>query len=329
MAEQVERRRRRAGRRPARPPAGRRRGQRLLQPEREQDDAGDHREVQVGVGVAGHVVLIAAGLGCAEPPLGDYRDDVEVDPPQRRERGDAERGGGDDAERRALSSAATPIATIDSPRATIRIRPWRSAKCAAPVSTRRADHEVGAGDVERQRQRPDPSLQRARRRSEATAIRPTPIAVLIARPLTERAGWGRRGWRAGRARSGRRARCRRRPAKVERQAAEGLAARRARDQHAAIATKIDQPHRALLGIDDAGQPGVADPRPPEDAEHQQPLRQPLPGRVVDHQRRALGDREHEDEVEEKLQRRHPLAFAQRRLKTRAAVGFGRGLHRDA
>ena len=71
----------------------------------------------------------------------------------------------------------------------------------------------------------------------------------------------------------------------------------------------DQPHRALLGVDDAGQPGVADPGPPEHAEHQQALGQPRPGRVVGHQRRALGDREDEDEVEEELQRRHPLALA--------------------
>ena len=32
------------------------------------------------------------------------------------------------------SATPTPIATIDSPSATIRIRPWRSAKCAAEFS---------------------------------------------------------------------------------------------------------------------------------------------------------------------------------------------------
>ena len=81
----------------------------------------------------------------------------------------------------------------------------------------------------------------------------------------------------------------------------------------------DQPHRALLGVDHAGQPGVADPGPPEHAEHQQALGHPLPGRVVGHQRRALGDREDEDEVEEELQRRDPLAFAPSRAQPRARV----------
>ncbi len=73
-----------------------------------------------------------------------------------------------------------------------------------------------------------------------------------------------------------------------------------------------QPNRPLLGIDDAGQPGVGGPGPPEDAEDEQPLRDPLPGRLVRHQRRALGQRQHEDEVEEELERGHVGAVAKRR-----------------
>ncbi len=72
-----------------------------------------------------------------------------------------------------------------------------------------------------------------------------------------------------------------------------------------------QPDRPLLGVDDAGQPGVGGPGPPEDAEDEQPLRDPLPGRLVRHQRRALGQREHEDEIEEELERRHIGAVAKR------------------
>ena len=102
------------------------------------------------------------------------------------------------------------------------------------------------------------------------------------------------------------------------------------DQHRRHRPEHDQPHRALLGVDDAGQPGVADPGPPEHPEHQQSLGQPRPGRVVGHQRRALGDREDEDEVEEELQRRHPLALAPggaRGAGVRAADGTpGIGAH---
>ena len=47
----------------------------------------------------------------------------------------------------------------------------------------------------------------------------------------------------------------------------------------------------------------------------------MPGGVVGHQRRALGQREHEDEVEEELERHHLVAVAQDRVD---AVGAGAG-----
>ena len=86
-----------------------------------------------------------------------------------------------------------------------------------------------------------------------------------------------------------------------------------------------QPHDALLGVDDAGQPRVADPRPPQHAEDQQPAGHALPGRVVGHQRRALRQREHEDEVEEQLERGDRLLVAQDRGQARRPAGC-RGLH---
>ena len=73
-----------------------------------------------------------------------------------------------------------------------------------------------------------------------------------------------------------------------------------------------EPHAALLGVDDARQPRVADPRPPHHAEHEQALGEALPRRVGGHQRRALGEREHEDEVEEQLERRDARLLAERR-----------------
>ena len=123
-------------------------------------------------------------------------------------------------------------------------------------------------------------------------------------------------------------------AKAQRQVPERLRHADRGDQHRGHRGEEDEADRPGLGVDHAGQPGVAGPGPPEHAEHQQALRQPRPGRVVGHQRRALGDREDEDEVEEELQRRDPLALAADRAQARgvgaavpggrAGLGFARG-----
>ncbi len=110
------------------------------------------------------------------------------------------------------------------------------------------------------------------------------------------------------------------------QVAEGFRHAERDQQQRRHRAEDDQAHRTLLGVDHAGQPGVAGPGPPEHAEHQQALGQARPGRVVRHQRRALGYRQHEDEVEEELQRRYPLAFAQGRAEAGGA-GFVGGGHR--
>jgi hypothetical protein len=87
-----------------------------------------------------------------------------------------------------------------------------------------------------------------------------------------------------------------------RQASERLGHRDRRDQEGGHRAEQRDPHPALLGIDDAGQPRVAHPRPPQDAEDQHRLDDVLPVRVLRNEGRALGDREDEDEVEEELER---------------------------
>ena len=111
----------------------------------------------------------------------------------------------------------------------------------------------------------------------------------------------------------------------ERQVAEGLRNAEGDDQQRRHRGEDHQPRRHLLRIDDAGQPGVSDPAPPKHTQHQQPLGHARPGRMVEHQRRALGDRENEDEVEEELQRRHPLALAPGGFQARL-VRLGGGGH---
>jgi hypothetical protein len=82
------------------------------------------------------------------------------------------------------------------------------------------------------------------------------------------------------------------------------------DQERSHGGEHRQTHRPLLGVDDAGEPRVPAPRPPQHAEHQERLEHPGPGGRAHEQRRALREREHEYEVEEQLERRHALAFAQ-------------------
>ena len=155
-------------------------------------------------------------------------------------------------------------------------------------------------------------------RREATTSRPTPIALLIASPTTDLRRLGIVA--AGEQEEGDLARP---DDGVGDGEGEGEVVERLRDAerdhqqpgHRAEDREADGP---LLGVDDAGQPGVADPGPPQHAEHEDPLRQARPGRIVRHQRGALGDGEHEDEVEEELERGDLLAVTQRRAEAAVA-----------
>ena len=63
----------------------------LLHPQGDEHDPGDHHEVQVGVGVARHLVLHPPDLRLLQAPGCDQGDDVEVDPPHRGRQPDPER----------------------------------------------------------------------------------------------------------------------------------------------------------------------------------------------------------------------------------------------
>jgi hypothetical protein len=85
------------------------------------------------------------------------------------------------------------------------------------------------------------------------------------------------------------------------------------DQQCGHRREEDEAHGALVGVHHARQPGVAHPRPPQEAENEQPPADARPRRVVGHQGGALGDGQHEDEIEEQLEgaddlpapKRHP------------------------
>jgi len=80
----------------------------------------------------------------------------------------------------------------------------------------------------------------------------------------------------------------------------------------------------LLGVDDARQPGVPAPRPPEDRQREKALAEASPGRLAGHQGGALGQGEDEDEVEEQLERRDSSVVTHHRLEASVAGGGGHG-----
>jgi hypothetical protein len=66
----------------------------------------------------------------------------------------------------------------------------------------------------------------------------------------------------------------------EAEVAEGIRHAERDEQQRRDRPEHHQPHRPLLGVEDAGQPGIAGPGPPEHSQHEQPLGQSRPARVV-------------------------------------------------
>ena len=95
-------------------------------------------------------------------------------------------------------------------------------------------------------------------------------------------------------------------------------------EHRAHRTENRQPYATFVDVRRTRQPGVGNPRPPERGEHEQPAQHPTPRRVMREQARDLRDREHEDQVEEELERRDLM------LGVGHAVGVGhaRIMHED-
>src|SRR5581483_11752802 len=75
------------------------------------------------------------------------------------------------------------------------------------------------------------------------------------------------------------------------------------DQHRAHRGEHREADAALVDVHRARQPRVPGPRPPERDEDEHPAEDSTPRWIVREQARHLGDREHEDQVEEELERR--------------------------
>ena len=159
--------------------------ERLLDPERDQDDPGDHQEVQVRVGVARHLVLLAADRRALQPPRRDQGDDVEYIHHMRRREPDADHGG------HALADAERlPDADPDRDDRLAQGDDHDQAVALGEV----AGHELPAleprDSTGRPCRAPAPAPRAtpwaARRGSMPTTSSATPIAVLIAKPQIDR-----------------------------------------------------------------------------------------------------------------------------------------------
>ena len=146
--------------------------ERLLDPDGEEDDARDHRQVEVAVRVAGHRELRVPGR-LAQPALGDERDDVEVRPPQRRRDGEAEQRGRDDTgveHGRADADRHDRLAQGDDHDQAVTL-----GEVTGGEPPTLATPNVGTEQVQRERERPDGDL-RPPSRPAATKRSPMPSA---------------------------------------------------------------------------------------------------------------------------------------------------------
>ena len=163
------------------------------------------------------------------------------------------------------ASEPTPIATIDSPRAMITISPWRSAKWPGRAASPRRRRSSGPAVVEQQRERPERALQQPVGKRGADQQPDADRGADRQRRSRSGAAPGRRGWRSRTARCARRARPRRRPRTAAPTSSNASGTHSARHQERRHRAEHRDPDDALLGVDQARQPGVAAPRPPQDA----------------------------------------------------------------
>ena len=211
---------------------------RLLQPERDEHDPGDHRQVQVRVGVAGDLVLLAPVGDARQPPRRDQRDDVEVRPPHRRGERDAEDRGGHDPSGDIAGDAGADrhdrLAQRDDDDQAVPL----GEVLGNELPARRRPKKYGPPSRARWRA---PRARPARAPSRNEATREQPDADRRAHPEDRhRAAQvaGRRGWRARTARCARPGPRRRRTANRRPRSSKASGTQSATTRNAAIAAKI-------------------------------------------------------------------------------------------
>jgi hypothetical protein len=89
-----------------------------------------------------------------------------------------------------------------------------------------------------------------------------------------------------------------------------------RDEHRHQRCEERSADGTLVGIDRVGQRGVCGPCPPQRGEDEDATSDSGEGRITGEQRRHLGERKDEHEVEEELDRCHPVFVLDRRRNHR-------------
>ena len=92
-----------------------------LQAEGKEDDPADQGQMEIGVGIPCEPCAVSASRR-AETPANEEGANVEIEPPQRRDR-DIPSAAASSSSALRTKFAATPMATTDSPRAIKMIRP--------------------------------------------------------------------------------------------------------------------------------------------------------------------------------------------------------------
>ena len=282
--------------------------ERLLEAERKQHDAGDHREVEERKRVARDLVLLLPGPRVLEPAGGHERHEVEVERPQCRGNRDSQHRGRDhpgvDPVLGADADRHDRLAERDDDDQAVALGEVTGLELPAPrPEQRRATHVDGErGDPEgplddavggRGEQQQAHGDGGAHGEAPDGLAQPA-LALVLATARDEEEdylryahdGVGSREHEGG--------------------VAECLGHAQRHHEQARHGAEDRVANGALLGVDDAREPGVADPRPPQHGEHEDAACEALPGRGLRHERRALRQGEHEDEVEEELERRDPL-----------------------
>ena len=230
----------------------------------------------------------------------------------------------------AVALAPRPIAISDSPIAMMMISPCRSTKCAGstrqpPIPTTSGPRNPTASATTQSIVR-EPAVGEPRGENERGAgegrgsdsqDRRQQVSV-AARPRSERV---QREMHDVHDQKGN--------AEHDPVPAERVGDGQCGDEHRGHRNQDRAPHRFLFGIDSVGQPGVGRPGPPERRQDQKAVPEPAPGRIIREDRRHLGEREDEDEVEEELERGDSLLalnrlLAHSRTLTAQAIeeGFG-------
>ena len=221
--------------------------------------------------------------------------------------------------------APTPSAMIDSPSARMMTRLWRSAKCPGTSFHPRMPNSAGPPQSIRIAI-PHSASWAPPERNDTPTSSPIPIAELIANPTTDRRSPGSSRLAMHEERDLPGAHHPVRDREQERAVPERLRNAQRGDEERGCCQEHRDSNRALFGLDDARQPRVAHPGPPEHGERQHPAPDSLPRRLGRHERGALSEREHEHEVEEELERFDDLALTQLGVDpagTRAGRAAGR------